>query len=256
MDPLSGLRLATIAGDGIGPEVLASGLEVLDALAVKGGPRFTVTEFPWSSRYFLRHGRVMDEDGLERLRENDAILLGALGDPSVPDHIVVRGIVIRLRQAFDLYVNLRPVQLLPGVASPLRSATPEDIRMIMVRENSEGEYIGVGGRSHRGSQQEAAFETSFFTRAGIERVARYAFGRARAEGMHLVSITKSNALVHGMGLWDECVRRVAQEFPDVSWESMLVDAAALEPQATASSDRPAAAAATVVRGRARRSFIR
>ncbi len=227
MDHVPGFRLATIAGDGIGPEVVGAGLELLDALAGRGGPSFQVTELPWSSRYYLRHGRMMDADGLERLQEHDAILLGALGDPSVPDHIAVRGIVIRIRQAFDLYVNLRPVELLPGVTSPLRRATPANVRMLMVRENSEGEYLGIGGRAHQGTEREAAFETAYFTRAGIERVARYAFERARGEGMRLTSITKSNALVHSMGLWDESVRRVAAEYPDVGWESMLVDAAAL-----------------------------
>lgn len=219
-------RIAAIGGDGIGPEVLSAGLAVLGAVTAHGGPRFSVTEYPWGSSHYLRHGRMMEEDGMERLREADAILLGAVGDPRVPDRIAVRDLVIRIRQTFDLYVNLRPVRLLPGVQSDIRAGTPDRVNMVFLRENSEGEYVGAGGRMHAGTEAEAAMESSYFSRHGIERLARHGFSLARREGRHLTSITKSNALVHGMPLWDECVQRVSQEFPDVLWESMLVDAAA------------------------------
>jgi tartrate dehydrogenase/decarboxylase/D-malate dehydrogenase len=220
-------RLAVIPGDGIGPEVVDAGLALLDAVAARGGPRFDVVRYPWGAGHYLATGRVMAEDGLERLREADAILLGAIGDPRVPDPISVRGLVIRIRQAFDLYVNLRPVRLLPGVATPLRDVSPSEIDMVMIRENSEGEYAGIGGRVHAGTEDEAAVEAAYFSRRGIRRVARFAFQQAMRRRRHLVSVTKSNALVHGMVFWDEVVQEVAGEFPEVRVEPMLADAAAL-----------------------------
>ena len=220
-------RLAAVGGDVIGPEVTAAALEVLAAVGERGGPRFTVEEYPWGAEYHLRHGRPMPQDALDRLLGADAVLLGAVGDPRVPDHILVGGIVIRIRQAFDLYVNLRPVRLLPGVPSPLSGATPERVDMLVVRENSEGEYVDLGGRLRQGTPDEEALQTACFTRRGVERIARYAFELARARGRTLVSVTKSNALRHSMAFWDEVVQDVARDFPDVRWESMLADAAAL-----------------------------
>lgn len=220
-------RLAVIAGDGIGPEVVGEGLRLLRRIGELGGPSFAVTEYPWNTDYYLETGRVMDEDGLERLRQSNAILLGAIGDPRVPDHISVRGLLIRIRQAFDLYVNLRPVRLLHGAPTPLKEASPDNVDMLFVRENSQGEYAGIGGRVHQGSEDEAAIESSYFSRRGIRRVARFAFMEASRRRRRLTVITKSNALIHGMVLWDEVVREVAKEFPDVPVDFVLVDAAAL-----------------------------
>jgi tartrate dehydrogenase/decarboxylase/D-malate dehydrogenase len=170
---------------------------------------------------------MMPADGLERLAAADAILLGAIGDPRVPEPISVRGLVIRVRQAFEQYVNLRPVRLLPGVPSVLAGRRPEDVRFTVIRENTEGEYAAMGGRIHRGTPFEAATETSYFSRPGIERVARYAFDLARREGRGVTSVTKSNALPNSMAFWDEVVAEVHAEYPDVPLASILVDAAAM-----------------------------
>jgi tartrate dehydrogenase/decarboxylase/D-malate dehydrogenase len=220
-------RLAVIAGDGIGPEVTAEGLRLLERVTALGGPTFDLERYDWGSRYYLEHGEMMPADGLGRLARADAILLGAIGDPRVPEPVSVRGLVIRVRQAFDQYVNLRPVRLLPGVPSLLRGKGPEHIRFVVVRENSEGEYAGMGGRIHRGTPDEAATETAYFSRRGIERVTRYAFDLARARGVGLTSVTKANALGHSMALWDEVVAEVAHDYPDVAFSSLLVDAAAM-----------------------------
>jgi len=220
-------RLAVIPGDGIGPEVVEAGLALLDAIRERGGPAFHVERYPWGAGYYLQCGKVMDDDGLERLKAADAILLGAIGDPRVPDPVSVRGLLIRIRQAFDLYVNLRPVRLLPGVATPLRDVGPDQVDMVMVRENSEGEYAGIGGRIHQGTEDEAAVEAAYFSRRGIRRVAEFAFRLALRRRRKLTSITKSNALVHGMVFWDEVVAEVGRRFPEVELEPMLADAAAL-----------------------------
>lgn len=220
-------RLAVIAGDGIGPEVVGQGLRLLARVAEMGGPTFVLDEYPWGCGYYLEHGEMMPADGLERLRRADAILLGAVGDPRVPEPVSVRGLVIRIRQAFEQYVNLRPVRLLPGVDSPLKGKGPQHVRMVVVRENTEGEYAAMGGRIHRGTPHEAAVETAYFSRVGVERVARYAFDLARRMGVGVTSVSKANALPHAMAFWDEVVADVGREYPDVPLTTLLVDAAAM-----------------------------
>jgi tartrate dehydrogenase/decarboxylase/D-malate dehydrogenase len=218
-------RLALLPGDGIGKEVIPAAVQVLNAAAQE----FTLTfePFEWGCEYYLRHGRMMPEDGLETLRPFDAILLGAIGHPTVPDHISLRDLLLRLRFEFDLYVNLRPVEILPGLEPPLRGKRPEDVNMLFIRENTEGEYAGVGGRFKRGTQDEVAIQQSVFTRRGVERVVRYAFQQAqRRPRKRLASATKSNAMQYTMVLWDEVVRAVASEYPDVSVTSYYVDALA------------------------------
>ena len=220
-------RLALIPGDGIGPEVVAEGVRLIERVTALGGPRFETVSYPWGSGHYLERGEMMPADGLERLAGADAILLGAIGDPRVPEPVSVRGLVIRVRQAFDQYVNLRPVRVLPGVAPVLAGKAAEDVRFTVVRENTEGEYAAMGGRIHRGTPFEAATETSYVSRHGVERVARYAFELARREGTHLTSVTKSNAMPNSMALWDEVVAEVHADYPDVPFRSLLVDAAAM-----------------------------
>ncbi len=218
-------RLALLPGDGIGKEVIPAAVEVLKA-AVCG---FTLSfePFDWSCEYYLRHGRMMPENGIETLRTFDAILLGAIGHPTVPDHISLRDLLLRIRFEFDLYINLRPVEMLPGLEMILRAKRPEDVNMLFVRENTEGEYAGVGGRFKRGTTDEVAIQQSVFTRKGVERVVRYAFQQAqRRPRKRLASATKSNAMQYSMVMWDEVVRAVAAEFPDVSVASYHVDALA------------------------------
>ncbi len=218
-------RLALLPGDGIGKEVIPAAVEVLKA-AVRG---FTLSfePFDWSCEYYLRHGRMMPEDGIETLRTFDAILLGAIGHPTVPDHISLRDLLLRIRFEFDLYINLRPVEMLPGLEMILRAKRPQDVNMLFVRENTEGEYAGVGGRFKRGTTDEVAIQQSVFTRKGVERVVRYAFQQAqRRPRKRLASATKSNAMQYSMVMWDEVVRAVAAEFPDVSVASYHVDALA------------------------------
>ncbi len=218
-------RLALLPGDGIGKEVIPAAVEVLKA-AVRG---FTLSfePFDWSCEYYLRHGRMMPENGIETLRTFDAILLGAIGHPTVPDHISLRDLLLRIRFEFDLYINLRPVEMLPGLEMILRAKRPEDVNMLFIRENTEGEYAGVGGRFKPGTTDEVAIQQSVFTRKGVERVVRYAFQQAqRRPRKRLASATKSNALQYAMVMWDEVVRAVAAEFPDVSVASYHVDALA------------------------------
>lgn len=224
---MSTFRIAVIGGDGIGPEVVGEGVRVLNAAAeLDGSFELAFEEFPWGSAYYLETGRMMPEAGLRLLREFDAIYLGAVGSPDVPDHITLWGLVLLIRQQFDLYVNLRPVRLLPGVVSPLRHVTPENVDMIFVRENSEGEYAGVGGRSQGGSDREVALQIDVFSRRGVERIARYAFGLARERRRKLASITKSNASPYTYVLWDEVIAEVGADYPEVEVTSLLVDAAA------------------------------
>ena len=187
----------------------------------------TFQEFEWGCEYYLRTGRMMPEDGLEQLRPFDAIFLGAIGHPTVPDHISVRELLLRIRFGYDLYVNLRPVEILPGLESPLRGKRAEDIHMLFIRENTEGEYCGLGGRFKRGTEDEVAVQQSVFTRKGVERVVRYAFEQARRRPRkRLASATKSNALQYSMVLWDEVLREVARDYPDVSVANYHVDALA------------------------------
>lgn len=219
-------KVAAIPADGIGPEVISAGLEVLDALAVRSGDlAFDVTTFDWGSNYYKRSGVMMPEDGLEQLKHFDAIFFGAVGAPDVPDHITLWGLRLPICQGFDQYANVRPTRILPGIPSPLREKGPGDLDWVIVRENSEGEYSGAGGRVHRGLPEEVATEVSVFTRTGVERIMRFAFELARSRPRKLLTVvTKSNAQRHGMVMWDEIAAEVAGSFPDVSWDKMLVDA--------------------------------
>ena len=224
-------RIAVIPGDGIGQEVVPEGLRVLDALAAKSGGTvaFETESFPWGSGYYLETGRMMDEDGQERLAEFDAIYFGAVGWPTVPDHVSLWGLRLAICQGFDQYACVRPVRLLPGITSPLRDATEATIDWVVVRENSEGEYAGIGGRNlaGRGQGTEIATQTALFTEAGCERIIRYAFELARTRKRRKVtSVTKSNAQQYAMTLWDDVFARVASDYPDVETESWLVDAMA------------------------------
>ncbi|MBZ0250589.1 MAG: tartrate dehydrogenase [Burkholderiales bacterium] len=220
-------RIAVVPGDGIGKEVVPEGLRLLAAVEARlGGFRCEPTHFPWGSDYCRSHGEMMPEDGNEALRPFDAILFGAVGDPEIPDHVTLWGLRLKICQGFDQYANVRPTRIFPGIASPLAGRGPGDIDWVIVRENTEGEYSGAGGRVHRGLPIEVAMETSTFTRVGVERVMRFAFRLAQSRPRkHLTVITKSNAQRHGMVMWDEIAREVAAEFPDVAVRKLLVDAA-------------------------------
>ena len=212
-----------------GKEVVAAGRAVLDALAENSGGAFAFdwNEFPWGSEYYAEHGRMMAEDGLETLKTFDAIYFGAVGWPTVPDHVSLWGLRLNICQGFDQWANVRPVEFLPGVVSPLRKADDTDLDWVVVRENSEGEYAGIGGRnlSGRGPGNEVAIQTALFTEKGCERIIRFAFDLARTRKVKKVSsVTKSNAQQYGMVLWDEVFARVAPDYPDVETESVLVDA--------------------------------
>ena len=219
-------RIALIPGDGIGKEVIPAGVKVLEAAAA-GEFALSFAPFDWGCEYYLRTGRMMPEDGLERLRPCDGIYLGAIGHPTVPDHISLRELLLKIRFGFDLYVNLRPVEILPGLESPLRGKDAAEINMLFIRENTEGEYCGLGGRFKRGTPDEFAIQQAVFTRKGIERVIRYAFEQARRRPRkRLASATKSNAMQYSMVLWDEVLHEVARDYPDVIVASYHVDALA------------------------------
>jgi tartrate dehydrogenase/decarboxylase/D-malate dehydrogenase len=217
-------RIAAIPGDGIGTEVIAAGLEALDVLAARdGGFKLDVEQFPWSSDYYLEHGHYIPDGGLDRLRTFDAIFFGAVGAPNVPDHVSLWGLRLPICQGFDQYANVRPARVLPGIVSPLKGG--DAIDWVIVRENSEGEYSGSGGRVHRGLPEELATETSVFTRNGVARIHRYAFELAKKRPRkHLTLVTKSNAQRHGMVMWDEIFYEVARDYPDVETQRVLVDA--------------------------------
>ncbi len=219
-------RIAAIPGDGIGPEVIDAGLEVLALCAARdGGFRLEIERFDWGSERFHREGSLMPEGGHELLRPFDAIYFGAVGAPGVPDHISLWGLRLAICQPLDQYANVRPIRLLPGIEGPLRNVAPDQLDWVVVRENSEGEYAGQGGRSHRGLPHETATEVALFTRHGVTRIMRYAFALARSRPRRrLTVVTKSNAQRFGMVLWDEIAAEVALEFPDVEWDKMLVDA--------------------------------
>ena len=221
-------RIAAIPGDGIGPEVIGAGVAVLQALEQREGSfRLDMTTFDWGSDYYRRTGTMMPADGLDQLRDMDAIFFGAVGDPAVPDHITLWGLRLAICQGFDQYANVRPTRVLAGLHSPLRHCPPGALDWVIVRENSEGEYAGHGGRAHRGHAEEVATEVAIFTRAGIERIMRYAFALAATRPRRLLTVvTKSNAQRHGMVLWDEVAAAVARDFPEVTWDKMLVDAMA------------------------------
>lgn len=222
-------RIAAIGADGIGPEVIAAGLDVLDALAARdGGFALEITEFDWGSDRFLRTGALMPDDGLDQLRRHDAIYFGAVGAPNVPDHVTLWGLRLPICQGLDQYANVRPTRILPGVTTPLKDVGPGDLDWVIVRENSEGEYAGQGGRTHRGQPEEVATEVAIFTRTGIARIMRYAFALAASRPRkRLTVVTKSNAQRFGLVLWDEVAAEVAAEFPDVTWDKVLVDAMTL-----------------------------
>lgn len=221
---MASYSIAVIPGDGIGHEVMPEAIRVLEAAGAVSGIRFAWHSYPWSCRTFLETGRMMPEDGIEQLRAHDAILLGAVGWPGVPDHVSLWGLLIPIRREMRQYVNLRPVRLLPGIESPLRNRTPAEIDFVVVRENNEGEYSDLGGRYYRGTEAETAIQTSVFTRQGIDRVLRYAFQLARSRpARHVTSATKSNGLVHSMPFWDERFAAIAAEFPDVRTDQYHVD---------------------------------
>lgn len=218
--------IAAIPADGIGPEVISAGIEVLHALSRQDPElKFTIETFDWGSDYYKRHGVMMPETGLQTLKKFDAIYFGAVGAPDVPDHITLWGLRLPICQGFDQYANVRPTKILPGVTSPLRNRGPGDLDWVIIRENSEGEYSGNGGRTHRGLPEEVGTEVAIFTRVGVTRIMRYAFKLAQSRPRKLLTVvTKSNAQRHGMVMWDEIAAEVAQEFPDVQWDKMLVDA--------------------------------
>jgi tartrate dehydrogenase/decarboxylase/D-malate dehydrogenase len=215
-------RVALLPGDGVGPEVVAEARRAVDAL----GLSLEWTELSWGSAYWHEHGRMMPEDALEVVSAHDAVLMGAIGDPSVPDHVSLWGLVLELRQRLDLWANVRPARLLEGIPCPLAGRGPADVDMLFVRENTEGEYSGIGGRAHRGLPAEVAVETSVFTRQGVERVLRYAFELAAGRRGVVTSATKSNASRFGYVLWDEVADDVAAGFPGIRYERVLVDALA------------------------------
>jgi tartrate dehydrogenase/decarboxylase/D-malate dehydrogenase len=219
-------RIAAIGGDGIGPEVIAAGCRVLDAAAAAdGGFGVEVANFDWGSDHYRRTGRMMPADGLQRLEGFDAIFFGAVGAPDIPDHITLWDLRLAICQGFDQYANVRPTRLLPGVTGPLREELGRQIDWVIVRENSEGEYAGVGGRTHRGLPLEVGMDVAVFTRAGVERICRYACELAMARPRRrLTVVTKSNAQRHGMVLWDEVCAEVTAQFPDLTVDRMLVDA--------------------------------
>ena len=219
-------RIGVIPGDGIGQEVVPAAWIVLEAAAKARGFELQAEHFPWGCEHYRRNGVVMPDDGLSLLSSQDAIFLGAVGAPDVPDHIPVWDLILPIRQHFEQYVNLRPMRLLPGVTSPLADREPADIDMICVRENSEGEYSSVGGRIHAGTDLEMAEQTSVFTKQGVERIARFAFQLASHRSGRLASATKSNALKYSMVLWDEVVAKVAKDFPEIQVTSYHVDALA------------------------------
>src|SRR5450830_45264 len=219
--------IATIPGDGIGKEVVPAGQVVMQALAATStGFRFEFETFDWGGDHYRRHGVMMPANGLEALRSKDAILFGSAGDPDIPDHITLWGLRLKICQGFDQYANVRPTRILPGIDAPLKRCRPEDLNWVIVRENSEGEYSGVGGRVHPGHPLEVATDLSVMTRAGVERIMRYAFKLAQSRPRKLLTVvTKSNAQRHAMVMWDEIAAQVALEFPDVKWDKEIVDAA-------------------------------
>jgi tartrate dehydrogenase/decarboxylase / D-malate dehydrogenase len=216
-------KIAVIEGDGIGHEVVPEGLRVLEAAGRRYDINFSWRHFDWSCQTYLKTGRMMPEDGLDQLRGFDAIYLGAVGYPGVPDHISLWGLLIPIRRAFQQYVNLRPVRLLPGIDSPLKNFPPGQIDMCIVRENNEGEYSEVGGRLYRDTDAELAIQEAVFTRRGCDRIMRYAFDLAGTRKSHVTSATKSNGIIHSMPFWDERFAAVAKNFPDVHTDQYHID---------------------------------
>jgi len=221
-------RIAVIAGDGIGPEVIDQAIRAVDK-AARGVAIFEWNRLPWSSGYYKKHGKILPDDGWDILAKHGAILFGAIGSPDVPDKVTVHELLLPMRRKFDEYVNLRPAYLFPGVNGPLRDKAPGSIDLLVYRENTEGEYAPIGGRLYEGTADEVAVQAATFTRRGCERIIKAAFEAARKRPRKkLTSITKSNALVYGMTLWDEAARHVAKDYPDVQFNSLLVDACAMD----------------------------
>jgi tartrate dehydrogenase/decarboxylase/D-malate dehydrogenase len=220
---LKTFQIAVIAGDGIGKEVVPEGIRVLEAAGRKFGFRLEWHAFDWSCESYLKTGRMMPVDGLDQLRRFDAIFLGAVGRPDVPDHVSLWGLLIPIRRGFRQYVNLRPVRLLEGIESPLKNWKPGEINFTIVRENNEGEYSNIGGRIYEGTDEETAVQQAVFTRRGVNRILRYAFDLARTRRKHLTSATKSNGIIHTMPFWDECFQVMAKEYPDVRTDQYHID---------------------------------
>ena len=220
--------IAVIGGDGIGPDVIREGQRVLEALSqATRSMEWEFRQFPWGCAYYEQHGVMMPDDALDTLRPFDAIYFGAVGFPTVPDHISLHGLLLPIRQSFQQYINLRPIRLLPGVTSPLVGKGSDEIDFLCVRENTEGEYAGIGGRVHRETSYEVAVETTVFTRTGVERVVRYAFELAKRTGRgHVTNVTKSNAQRHAFVFWDEVFDEIAPEYSEITTDRALVDAAA------------------------------
>ena len=217
-------RIAVIPGDGIGMEVVPEGMRVLEVVGGKYGISFKWYEFPWSCETYLKTGRMMPEDGLTTIRNHDAIFLGAVGFPGVPDHVSLWGLLIPIRRVFQQYANVRPVRLMPGIPCPLAGRKPGDIDMIVVRENNEGEYSSIGGRLHEGTDYELAMQESVFTRRGVDRILKYAFEMAKGRPRkHLTSATKSNGIAITMPFWDERFRAMAVNYPDVKTDQYHID---------------------------------
>ncbi|MGA0276157.1 MAG: 3-isopropylmalate dehydrogenase [Dehalococcoidia bacterium] len=222
-------KIAIIKGDGIGVDVVNEGMKVLDALAPKYGITWDYTELPWSSDYYFEHGVMMPDDALETLEAFDAVYLGAVGHPDIQDNITLDGLLLPIRRRFDQYICLRPSVLYPGVESPLAGKKPYDIDLTVIRENTEGEYLNIGGFAYHGKPDEIGVQTAVFTKKGCERAIRYAFDLARERGKknHVTSVTKSNALGY-MTIWDRTFEEVAEEYPDIYTTSLLIDAACMD----------------------------
>ena len=217
-------NIALIPGDGIGKEVVPDAVRVLEILAGQHGFEMVYTEFPYSCEYYLKTGAMMPEDGIDQLLKFDAIFLGAVGDLRVPDHVSLWGLLLPIRRQMQQYVNIRPVRLLPGIASPLAGRTTEDIDFIVVRENNEGEYSEIGGRMYSGTEAEMVVQESVFTRKGVDRILRYAFELAQSRPRkRLTSATKSNGIIHTMPYWDERFKALSKEYPDVATDQFHID---------------------------------
>ena len=221
-------EIALIPGDGIGKEVVSHSMPVVEAAADASNVSFETTSFDWGSERYLQEGSMMPDDGLDRLRDYDAIVLGAVGHPDVPDHVTLRGLRLVITKGFDQHVCKRPTYLFDGVTSPLRDYSGGDIDFVVYRQNTEGEYADVGGREHRGFPNEVAVQSSVFTRSGTEAIVRAAFDAATERAGKLTNVTKSNAQAHSMVFWDDIVEEVAAEYPDVEVERLLVDAASMD----------------------------
>src|SRR5436190_16153897 len=220
---MSTFKIAVIEGDGIGHEVIPEGLRVLEAAGKKFGLSYEMTHFDWSCEIYAKTGRMMPEDGLEQLKAFDAVFLGAVGYPGVPDHVSLWGLLIPIRRGFDQYVNLRPVKLFKGVSTPLANRKPEEIDFVVIRENTEGEYSSIGGRIFSGSENEFAIQETVFTRRGVDRVMRYAFELAQKRRKHLTAATKSNGIIHTMPFWDERLDALSKNYPGIKVDKFHID---------------------------------